>query len=819
MADGDITLSVTLDTAKVKQQIQEVKNELKQLNGSVNDKGFQAIVDTLNVAIGKAEQLIDKMNQAGAGGGTNNTTPQIQQMQAQLESYSNQIAVASAKMQEHGVTVGQTSKKTRSNMSKIGKSIKQAFDGRTISNFLKRLGMLTLGIYSIRSLFMKLHRAMKEGLNNLVQYQSSTNATNKAMTELNTSLLYLKNAWGSAFAPIINVVMPYLTQLIDAIATVGNLIARFVGALTGQTRVLQAVKVSAGDYASSLDKSAKSAGNASKAQKKLNDRLAQFDDLNVLGKDNDNSGAGSGAGVSGGGAPSPDEMFKYVDVDKSEFGDILGFIEKLKKKIDESGIKEAFLHLWDALNRFKDSPFVKTLEKIAGILTEKAFTSVLSVLTHALNLLADILDGDLNGALKEFKGILADITFDPLIGVATVLDQILGTDIAGWLEEVKQAIKDIDLSKLEGYEQLTSAIDDLSESWENLKTALKNFWDMCDETGVLDVLKEVITFIIETGFDLLLQGIATALKLLADALQIIADILNGDFPAVLDDIKNTLADIDFAPLSTVASVLDRICGTDIKGWLDGVHEGIENVHFEDFVHSLEEGWERIKSAFWLGVGIIASIFGITDERVQKISSAIRVVIGALSNWLTSTWTKIKDSAVLIFDMLKTKVTGIFSMLVDALKPYINTIISFCNMLIGGLEKAINAFIKAINAIKVDIPNWVPEWGGKSVGFNLSPVSFQKIPKLAQGAVIPPNKEFMAVLGDQSHGTNVEAPLDTIKQAVSEVVGNNDNSEVVQLLHTLIEVVKNKNLNIGDKQIAQANARYERQQQIINGSTF
>ena len=46
-----------------------------------------------------------------------------------------------------------------------------------------------------------------------------------------------------------------------------------------------------------------------------------------------------------------------------------------------------------------------------------------------------------------------------------------------------------------------------------------------------------------------------------------------------------------------------------------------------------------------------------------------------------------------------------------------------------------------------------------------------IPALAKGAVIPANKEFLAVLGDQKHGTNVEAPLDTIRQASEEAVLN------------------------------------------------
>ena len=69
--------------------------------------------------------------------------------------------------------------------------------------------------------------------------------------------------------------------------------------------------------------------------------------------------------------------------------------------------------------------------------------------------------------------------------------------------------------------------------------------------------------------------------------------------------------------------------------------------------------------------------------------------------------------------------------------------------------------KKLNSIPSDsvVANSVPT---KSIGD-------YSIPKLAQGAVIPPNREFLAVLGDQKHGTNIEAPLDTIKQAVSEVM--------------------------------------------------
>lgn len=76
-------------------------------------------------------------------------------------------------------------------------------------------------------------------------------------------------------------------------------------------------------------------------------------------------------------------------------------------------------------------------------------------------------------------------------------------------------------------------------------------------------------------------------------------------------------------------------------------------------------------------------------------------------------------------------------------------------------------IGGLNQIQFDVPDWVPFIGGEHFGINIPRIP--TIPYLAQGAVIPPNQRFLAVLGDQKRGTNVEAPLDTIKQALAEVM--------------------------------------------------
>ena len=71
-------------------------------------------------------------------------------------------------------------------------------------------------------------------------------------------------------------------------------------------------------------------------------------------------------------------------------------------------------------------------------------------------------------------------------------------------------------------------------------------------------------------------------------------------------------------------------------------------------------------------------------------------------------------------------------------------------------------------ISIELPDWdiLGDLAGKKFGFNLEEVSFNRvsIPRLAKGAVIPPNKEFMAILGDQKHGTNIETPLETMIEA-------------------------------------------------------
>lgn len=132
---------------------------------------------------------------------------------------------------------------------------------------------------------------------------------------------------------------------------------------------------------------------------------------------------------------------------------------------------------------------------------------------------------------------------------------------------------------------------------------------------------------------------------------------------------------------------------------------------------------------------------------------------------------------------------------------INGVISKLNGLIAAVVNAWNAIAAALS-FSIELPN------GASIGLSLPQYTAPQIPYLAQGAVIPPNAPFMAVLGDQKHGTNIEAPADLIRQIVREEMANGaTNEQITELLRELISVVMG--IHVGDDVIGRAAARYNR----------
>ena len=113
--------------------------------------------------------------------------------------------------------------------------------------------------------------------------------------------------------------------------------------------------------------------------------------------------------------------------------------------------------------------------------------------------------------------------------------------------------------------------------------------------------------------------------------------------------------------------------------------------------------------------------------------------------------------------------GIFGSMFNGAKAMVNGMIGLFEGLANAVIRSVNEISRALNSLSFDIPSYVPNVGGQRFSFNVGYLNGITIPRLAKGAVIPPNKEFLATLGDQKSGTNIEAPLETIKLALAEVL--------------------------------------------------
>lgn len=280
--------------------------------------------------------------------------------------------------------------------------------------------------------------------------------------------------------------------------------------------------------------------------------------------------------------------------------------------------------------------------------------------------------------------------------------------------------------------------------------------------------------------------------------------------------------------------------------LMNVWTGLIKPVWDNFMQSLDWLWEQHLKPLWDNIlEFVASLVECaTNIYNNAIAPIVKWVQGylypILANTINTIWNIISDVAGFFMDIISSIIqactgvteflSGVFTLdfqrafdgLQEITKSFanagialfegaVNIIIDLINGMINGVVTGINVVINALNSIQVDIPDWVPIFGGKKFGINLSPLTAPQIPKLsiprlATGAVIPPNREFLAVLGDQKQGTNVEAPLETIKQAFREALAESGGSgrqmNVVlqvgrrELARTVVELSREEQQRVG-----------------------
>mgnify|MGYP000780658432 FL=1 len=98
---------------------------------------------------------------------------------------------------------------------------------------------------------------------------------------------------------------------------------------------------------------------------------------------------------------------------------------------------------------------------------------------------------------------------------------------------------------------------------------------------------------------------------------------------------------------------------------------------------------------------------------------------------------------------------------------LNNVVGKVNSTIGNINSSLSGIERAFSfSYDVTGPTGNRRWGY----YNMSLPRVNTIPYLAKGAVIPPRSEFLAVLGDQKQGNNIEAPEALLRKIVREESG-------------------------------------------------
>ena len=190
-------------------------------------------------------------------------------------------------------------------------------------------------------------------------------------------------------------------------------------------------------------------------------------------------------------------------------------------------------------------------------------------------------------------------------------------------------------------------------------------------------------------------------------------------------------------------------------------------NIQTFFAGLGEYLTGVFSVNWAEqFGAFGEVLNVFFASVQEIWTAVQTIFEGIIQFVTGVFSGDWESA---WNGIVTVFTGIWEGLEAAIKTPINGVIGLINGLVKAVVSGINGAIDALNTLRFTVPDWVPDIGGQYFGFNIPRISAPQIPYLAQGAVLPANRPFLAVVGDQKHGTNVEAPLETIQQALANVL--------------------------------------------------
>lgn len=541
------------------------------------------------------------------------------------------------------------------------------------------------------------------------------------------------------------------------------------------------------------------------AQKKQNDALGAYDKLNVItSKDTSSTanatGTGTGIGADGG-SLIPDED---VSATGSKLSKLTEFFAQFSDTF--AHLKEVFSDVFSdiaalgaPLEDYFNNSFLPFLSNVAGtaghimnelldtfadcfsdIWNEAAYPMLqefievgLPMMTDFKSKMVDTMRSAFDTVLPIFQKVWRDGVVPILRLVKTVYVDLMeslsefwqkyGEPIFTGIQEAIQNIGEIVMLVWDNYlgPIVQTIIEAATDLWENhLKPLVDEFLALVGEvaTTVEDVYNKYLAPIVK-------WFVTYVYPIISAIIQTLVKIIKNILGVIIDVIKNTI--------SNLKNIIQFVKNVFSGNW-KGAWQNVKNI-FSNIFHNLASivtlpikniltivkgVATKIKDAFvnaWNGIKVVWSrVKGFFGYVVQGIKDVFKSIPDWFKNTFSNAWQKVKD----VFSKGGKVFSGIKDGILDALKNVINGLIKGINKVISKPFEGINAALDKIRSISIL---------GKHPFNGLPTISTPQIPELAKGSVLPANRPFMAIVGDQKHGTNVEAPLDTIKQALIEAL--------------------------------------------------
>lgn len=729
MADGTIIINTEIDSTQAQKELNALTKKISGLSEKLNDLEREKLPlveqsAQLGANLDAAKATLEHMKSGSeffTSDSIANQQAQVNAMQKEFDSAASKVETINAKINKTAAYLDNAKRKAVELSGQLAgaKNGTRALSpaAKKASKRFEKLDNRIKGLAKRVFVFTMITAALRK----IRDYMWSAIQTN---TDAMAAVSKLKGALRTLAQPLVNVVIPAFTLFANVLTVVVNTAARLLSALFGSTLA------SSQKAAKSLYDQQNAIKGVGSAAKKASKNLASFDELNTMSGDIESSGGG---GVSGGVAPDFASMVSsgltavatlFTGVALIALGAVIAF----------SGIS---IPLGIAM-------------MVAGAL------AVYGAASENWELIAATLQGSLAAIIAVIAG--AVLAIGVILVMAGHIPIGIGMILAG----------------------AASLATVAAVNWDTITKFITDNINII--TGIVGAASLAVGAILALSGANLPLGIAL---LLVGAVSLAASItLNWD--TIQNAMKGTIGEA-----TAIISGAVLVLGATLLFTGAGIPLGIGLILLGSagLATAIVPNWNTVQEKLQGPLGGIMALIGgflvVLGLILLFTGAGIPLGIGlivaggaSLAAAIAPNWNfiteKVKGVWQSIKDFWNAKIAPIFTA-----AWWANLGKTIMNGLISGVEAGINWVLGGIG----DLVNGITGILNKIPGVNIGRVNWGNvhIPRLAQGAVIPANREFLAVLGDQKHGTNIEAPADLIRQIVREEVGKTSGATHVTIV--------------------------------------